>query len=48
MGIRLPSTAGESYIEGSITSNEIGKDDDYMLLSLHAQSTLGFIKDTTA
>ena len=41
-GIKLKG----SYIEGNIMSNELNLQEHYMLLSLHAQSSLGFVKDT--
>ena len=41
-GIRLTG----SYIEGNIMSNELNRPEHYMLLSLHAQVSLGFVKET--
>eukprot|EP00972_Heterocapsa_arctica_P062864 9273626-Heterocapsa_arctica.AAC.1 len=35
------------HLEGDITSNELDKgDDNYVLVSVRAQNTLGFVKDT--
>ena len=35
-----------TFAQGTISSNELNRDDNYMLLSLHAQGTLGLVKDT--
>eukprot|EP00972_Heterocapsa_arctica_P096537 14243124-Heterocapsa_arctica.AAC.1 len=43
-GVKLLSG---KHFEGDVMSNELDTGDDkYMLLSLHAQCTLGFVKDT--
>ena len=42
-------TKKKNTIEGEIKSNELEKNDEvYMLLSLRAQASLGFVKDVEA
>ena len=36
------------HLTGEVKSSEMSKDDQYMLLSLQAHSTVGIVKDTVA